>query len=60
MPVLLETTLPNLFRRGKVSVSVMPALLPGGDDWDAALALRNACRALIVAECGEADLDAVE
>ena len=50
----------NLFRRGNVSVSVMPALLPSGSDWDAALALRNACRAAIVAQCGEADLDVVE
>ncbi len=48
----------NLFRHGNISISVMPALIPHGGDWDAALVLRNACRAAIAAQCGEPDLDA--
>ncbi len=47
----------KLFRRGDISVTVMPALLPQGSDWDAALVLRNACRAAIATQCGEPDLD---
>ncbi len=64
VPVALRGTramLPDddrLFRRGVVSIAVLPALMPQGSDWDAALVLRNACRAAIVAQCGEPDLDA--
>ena len=47
----------KLLRHGNVAITVMPILTPDGSDWQAALALRNACRAVIAAQCGEADLD---
>jgi 1-acyl-sn-glycerol-3-phosphate acyltransferase len=42
---------------GDVLVSAGPPLAPAGDDWHAALALRDAARQFIVAHCGEPDRD---
>lgn len=47
----------NLLRHGSVHVTILPALEPHGSEWEAAMALRNACRAAIAAHCGEPDLD---
>jgi 1-acyl-sn-glycerol-3-phosphate acyltransferase len=50
-----DTWLP---RRGRVGVTVMPALVPDGNDWVAAVRLRDAARAEILKACGEGDLSA--
>ena len=43
-------------RRGAIVVTVSPPLAPQGDDWNAAIALRDAARAEILRHCGEPDL----
>ncbi len=46
-------------RRGSVRVTICPTLDPGplqGDEWERALALRDAARAALLAACGEPDL----
>ncbi len=43
-------------RRGRLRVEVGEALLPDGDDFQAAIRLRDAARAEIVSRCGEPDL----
>jgi 1-acyl-sn-glycerol-3-phosphate acyltransferase len=43
-------------RRGAIHVHIGRPLLPDGGDFDAALRLRNAARAAILARCGEPDL----
>lgn len=43
-------------RRARISVSVGEALSAAGEDWHAALELRDRARAHILAECGEPDL----
>jgi len=43
-------------RRGTLVVSIAPALLAQGKDWNAAVALRDAARAEILRRCGEPDL----
>ncbi len=42
-------------RRGAVEVTVGAPIAPTGDDWDAALALRDAARREILRHCGEPD-----
>ncbi|MDA8257428.1 MAG: AMP-binding protein [Betaproteobacteria bacterium] len=44
-------------RRAELRVSIGVPLAPSGEGWQAALQLRDAARAAILAECGEADLD---
>jgi acyl carrier protein len=44
---------------GEVSVTAGPPLAPAGDDWHAALGLRDAARQFIVAHCGEPDCNDV-
>ena len=43
-------------RRGRLSIHVGEALMPQGDDFKAAVALRDAARASVLAHCGEPDL----
>ncbi|QGM47231.1 AMP-binding protein [Methylocystis heyeri] len=43
-------------RRGEISVHVGAPLYPAGEGFDAAMALRRAARAEILAHCGEPDL----
>ena len=43
-------------RRGAISVHVGAPVAPNGDDFEAALVLRQAVRAQILARCGEPDL----
>ncbi|HEX9669236.1 MAG TPA: AMP-binding protein [Thermoanaerobaculia bacterium] len=43
-------------RRGAAEVIVRPPIAPGGAGWSAALALRDAVRAEVLAACGEPDL----
>ncbi len=43
-------------RRTSVSVRVCPSITPQGNDWDAAVKLRDAARAEILKYCGEPDL----
>lgn len=43
-------------RRGAVSVHIGAPLRPDGDDFEAAVRLRDAVRAVILAQCGEPDL----
>jgi 1-acyl-sn-glycerol-3-phosphate acyltransferase len=43
-------------RRTAVSVKVSSPISPQGDDWDAAIRLRDAARAQILKYCGEPDL----
>jgi 1-acyl-sn-glycerol-3-phosphate acyltransferase len=43
-------------RRTAVSVKVCPPVTPEGNDWDAAIKLRDAARAQILKYCGEPDL----
>jgi len=43
-------------RKGRLSVHVGEALMPAGDDFNAAVALRDAARAAVLAHCGEPDL----
>ncbi|KON80781.1 AMP-binding protein [Azoarcus sp. PA01] len=64
VPVTLRgtrTVLPDATwrpRRAAITVSIAPPILPQGSDWSAALALRDATRATILAECGEPDATA--
>ena len=43
-------------RRGAVRVTVSPPIIPQGTDWTAAVALRDAVRAVLARTCGEADM----
>jgi 1-acyl-sn-glycerol-3-phosphate acyltransferase len=43
-------------RPGLVQIIVTPPLTPDGDDWAAAIRLRDSARAAILAACGEPDL----
>lgn len=43
-------------RRGQLEVIVEPPIQPDGDDWSAAVRLRDAVRAVILRHCGEPDL----
>jgi 1-acyl-sn-glycerol-3-phosphate acyltransferase len=43
-------------RRGSISVHVDKPISPDGDDFDAAVRLRNAVRSVILKQCGEPDL----
>ncbi|MBE0613105.1 MAG: AMP-binding protein [Burkholderiales bacterium] len=43
-------------RRGAISVTIAAPLTPQGNDWNAAVALRDAARAEILRHCGEPDL----
>jgi 1-acyl-sn-glycerol-3-phosphate acyltransferase len=43
-------------RRGRLEVIVEPAITPDGEDWAAAVRLRDAARAAILRHCGEPDL----
>jgi len=43
-------------RRGGIQVTASPAVLPDGDDWPAAVRLRDTVREQILATCGEPDL----
>ncbi len=43
-------------RRGAIVVTIAAPLAPQGDDWNAAVALRDAARAEILRHCGEPDL----
>jgi len=45
-------------RPGPVAASVAAPVVPDGKDWHAAVRLRNAARAAILRDCGEADLQA--
>ena len=45
-----------LFRRGAISVTLSAPIAPTGNDWNAAIALRDAVRAEILRLCGEPDL----
>ncbi len=43
-------------RRGRLEVIVAPPIRPDGEDWSAAVRLRDATRAVILRHCGEPDL----
>jgi len=43
-------------RRGAIVVTISAPLMPRGNDWNAAVALRDAARAEILRHCGEPDL----
>jgi len=43
-------------RRGRLTVTCCPLIAEEGDDWHAALRLRDAARAAILRDCGEGDL----
>ncbi len=43
-------------RRGRLEVIVEPLISPDGEDWAAAVRLRDAARAAILRHCGEPDL----
>ncbi|MCM8613169.1 AMP-binding protein [Accumulibacter sp.] len=45
-------------RRGPIAFELGPLLLPQGDDWAAAVRLRDACRRAMLPLCGEHDLEA--
>jgi len=45
-----------LFRRGRLSLTVSAPIAPSGNDWNAAIQLRDAVRAEILRLCGEPDL----
>ena len=47
-----------IFRRGTVELEILPAVAPDGDDWPAALRLRDRVRAAILERYGEPDLAA--
>ena len=49
-----QTWLP---RRGQLTLTVGPLLVPGGNDWSAAVALRDAARQAMLDLCGEHDLE---
>jgi 1-acyl-sn-glycerol-3-phosphate acyltransferase len=42
-------------RRGRLEVLVEPPIAPDGDDWTAAVRLRDAARTVILRNCGEPD-----
>ncbi|HRX71932.1 MAG: AMP-binding protein [Gammaproteobacteria bacterium] len=42
-------------RRGRLEVIVEPSIQPTGDDWSAAVRLRDAVRTVILRNCGEPD-----
>lgn len=44
-------------RHGPLAIVIGEPLMPAGSDWAAAVALRDATRAAILRECGEADLE---
>lgn len=46
-------------RRAELRVSIGAPIAPTGEGWQAALQLRDATRAAILADCGEADLEGV-
>ncbi|HRD64803.1 MAG TPA: AMP-binding protein [Candidatus Competibacter sp.] len=43
-------------RRGRLEVIVEPPIQPDGNDWSAAVRLRDAARAVVLRHCGEPDL----
>ncbi|GAB3518700.1 AMP-binding protein [Photobacterium alginatilyticum] len=43
-------------RRGNISVTISPLIYPQGNDWNAALKLRDQARSEILRHCGEPDL----
>lgn len=43
-------------RRGGVNINISKAIEPKGNDWEAAVALRDQARAVILSRCGEPDL----
>ena len=45
-----------LFHRGAISVTFSAPIEPVGNDWNAAIQLRDAARAEILRLCGEPDL----
>jgi 1-acyl-sn-glycerol-3-phosphate acyltransferase len=45
-----------LFRRGPIAVHIGAPIAPRGDDFQAAVALRDATRRQILERCGEPDL----
>jgi len=45
-------------RRGAIAVTISPAVMPEGNDWNAVLGLRDRVRAEILKHCGEPDLAA--
>jgi hypothetical protein len=44
-------------RRSPIAVIVLPALIPDGEDWAAALRLRDRSRKAVLPTCGEPDLE---
>ncbi len=44
-------------RPGRIAVHIGDPIAPDGDDWDAALRLRDRARAFILEHCGETDLE---
>lgn len=42
-------------RRGALEVIIEPPIIPDGEDWSAAVRLRDAARAVILRHCGEPD-----
>jgi len=42
---------------GRIDIDIGPPIHPTGDDWDAALRLRDETRAFILEHCGETDLE---
>lgn len=42
-------------RPGAITVTILPPVRPDGNDWNAALRLRDQCRQAIVTHCGEPD-----
>jgi 1-acyl-sn-glycerol-3-phosphate acyltransferase len=47
-----------IFRRGPIELEALPAIRPDGDDWQAALRLRDRVRAAMLESYGEPDLAA--
>jgi 1-acyl-sn-glycerol-3-phosphate acyltransferase len=45
----------NFPRHGRVEVIIEPLRHPDGDDWQAAVRLRDKARAVILSHCGERD-----
>ena len=62
LPVTIRGTRSNLregqwlLRRGRMSVTLSAPIAPKGNDWSAAIQLRDAARAEILRLCGEPDL----
>lgn len=46
-----------MLRRGRLALAFGPLLVPAGDDWAAAVALRDAARKEMLSLCGEHDLE---